>query len=136
VYGPGYLVSTVNARWIGALVLGFYDGGTLTYAGRVGTGFTTRALPRFGSSYSHSAPISRLSPKLLARKGVVWIQPELVVEVKLRGWTGDGLVPPRVVQGDFRSGERRESPRHSFGGNRCCDRGGPPMASVGRRLEM
>src|SRR4029078_1790141 len=36
----GLVPSTANARAVGALVLGVYDGHTLKYAGRTGTGFT------------------------------------------------------------------------------------------------
>ena len=35
----GYLPRSDNARAVGALVLAYYEDGTLTYAGRVGTGF-------------------------------------------------------------------------------------------------
>ena len=40
----GYLLRSDGTRSVGALVLGYYDGGTLTYAGRVGTGFSDRQL--------------------------------------------------------------------------------------------
>src|SRR5215813_13791504 len=36
----GFVPSTADAHAIGALVLGYYDGGKLRYAGRTGTGFT------------------------------------------------------------------------------------------------
>jgi DNA ligase D-like protein (predicted ligase) len=36
----GYVPRSDSAKSVGALVLGYHDGGTLTYAGRVGTGFT------------------------------------------------------------------------------------------------
>jgi bifunctional non-homologous end joining protein LigD len=74
-------------------VLGYYDGGRLTYAGRVGTGFTADTAR---SLWKRLQPLriteSAFAEKLraLARKGVVWVRPELVAEVEYRGWTPDG----------------------------------------------
>ena len=36
----GYVPPSDSAKSVGARVLGYHDGGTLTFVGRVGTGFT------------------------------------------------------------------------------------------------
>jgi bifunctional non-homologous end joining protein LigD len=91
----GYLLSTVSSKAIGALVLGFYEDGTLAYVGRVGTGFTeatARAL------WKRLQPLRTLDPAFaerlpnLALKGVLWVRPELIAEVEYRGWTSDDLL--------------------------------------------
>jgi bifunctional non-homologous end joining protein LigD len=88
----GLLGPSDSTRSVGALVLGYYDDGKLTYAGRVGTGFTAetaRSLRR------HLQPLrtkdSTFADPLpsLARKGVIWVRPDLVAEVEYRGWTSD-----------------------------------------------
>lgn len=38
----GYVPSNVYSKAIGSLALGYFDGGTLIYAGRVGTGFSNK----------------------------------------------------------------------------------------------
>lgn len=91
----GYLLSTVNSKAIGALVLGVYEGGKLVYVGRVGTGFTestARALWKQLQPLRSAAPSFAEKLLTLARKGVVWVRPELVAEVEYRGWTSDGLL--------------------------------------------
>jgi bifunctional non-homologous end joining protein LigD len=88
----GYLPRSDSTRSVGALVLGFYDGDKLTYAGRVGTGFTAdRARSLWKQLQPLRTPESGFADRLpsLARKGVVWVRPELVAEVVYRGRTSD-----------------------------------------------
>jgi hypothetical protein len=63
-----------------ALVLAYYNDGRLTYAGRVGTGFTTetaRALfKQLLPLRTAASPCAARLPSL-ARKGVVWVEPKL-----------------------------------------------------------
>ena len=86
----------------GALQLGDYVGGTLVYAGRVGTGFDEKLLNDFGAAL---APLVRATPPCRGPVvgGVVtdavpeirtttWVEPELVCEVRFREWTPDGLL--------------------------------------------
>ena len=88
----GYVPSTSSRKAIGSLVLGYYDGGNLIHAGRVGTGFTVtvaedlyRRLERIRSPSSPFA--ERLSAD--AARQVRYVKPQLVAEVEFRGWTGD-----------------------------------------------
>ncbi len=91
----GYLDSTAIANAVGALVLGFYDGRQLIYAGRVGTGFTHRKAAELWSTLQKlrvaNSPFGR--PLATQRaKGVRWVSPKLVAQVQYRAWTGDGLL--------------------------------------------
>ncbi len=74
----------------GSLLVGYYDGDELHYAGNVGTGFTDRVLADLAARL---APLRRsTSPfvDLPKAKHVVFVEPELVAEVEFREWTGDG----------------------------------------------
>ncbi|NNM72621.1 DNA ligase D [Enterovirga aerilata] len=88
----GYVPSTVSARAVGSLVLGYYEGGELKHAGKTGTGFTAESAREI---YRKLEPLKRASspfPAKLAaveRRGVVWVEPKLVAEVEFRGWTAD-----------------------------------------------
>jgi bifunctional non-homologous end joining protein LigD len=91
----GYVTSSANSRAIGAVVLGYYDDGALVHAGRVGTGFTATTARDL---WARLQPLRGDTPSLaenlpsLHRKGVIWVRPDLVAKVELRGWTSDGLV--------------------------------------------
>ncbi len=91
----GYLPSTTSRKAIGSLVLGTHDSGRLVHVGRVGTGFT-EALA--SSLWADLEPLKRADPPFPDRlpreaaQGVRWVEPKLVAEVELRGWTADGLL--------------------------------------------
>jgi bifunctional non-homologous end joining protein LigD len=88
----GYVPSTVSARAVGSLVLGYYEDGELKHAGKTGTGFTAESSRQiFKQADALKRPTSPFKAKLTApeRKGVVWVEPKLVAEVEFRGWTAD-----------------------------------------------
>ncbi|MBI2710657.1 MAG: hypothetical protein HYX34_13350 [Actinobacteria bacterium] len=79
---------------IGSLVLGVHDeAGRLRYAGRVGTGFTEAALDDLEGRLR---PLERPAPPFAAggakvpAKGVHWVEPVLVGEVRFGEWTREG----------------------------------------------
>ncbi len=81
---------------IGALVVATRDGGgALRYAGKVGTGFRQADLTALHAAL---APLARPEPPVDAtlppreRRRTTWVDPRMVVEVELHGWTDDGLV--------------------------------------------
>jgi bifunctional non-homologous end joining protein LigD len=77
----------------GALVLGIYDRGKLTWAGNVGTGFDRKTMQAIHDKLAPLAVSScPLEPdKLLPKPGTVtWTRPELVCEVRFANWTEDG----------------------------------------------
>ena len=84
---------------LGALLLGYYDGADLVYAGKVGTGFSQSVLRDLHARLSRleveESPCTRGA---LPRKAVHWATPELVAEVAFTEWTGAGqLRHPRYL---------------------------------------
>jgi bifunctional non-homologous end joining protein LigD len=98
----GYIVSSVDAKAVGALALGTFEKGNLVYAGRVGTGFTNdtaRALwKKLQPLKSGASPFfsSLTAPQ---RRGVVWVRPELVAQIAYGNRTGDGLLRHAAFKG-------------------------------------
>lgn len=91
----GYLDSSAVAESVGALALGYFEGKTLVYAGRVGTGFNRQTA---AAIWAMLQPL-RLDPPPLAatldglqRRGVKWVKPCTVAQVAYRAWTGDHLL--------------------------------------------
>jgi bifunctional non-homologous end joining protein LigD len=84
---------------LGALLVGYQDGGDLVFAGKVGTGLDTRLLLEL------RARLDRLvqgEPPFTRGKGFPraahWTRPEVVVEVAFLEWTGHGkLRHPRLL---------------------------------------
>ena len=74
----------------GALLLGYWEGKALVYAGKVGTGFTRATLHElYGAMAGLERPTSPFSAAVVER-GARWVEPELVVEVAFSNWTRDG----------------------------------------------
>lgn len=91
----GYVPSSVSSKAIGSLVLGYFDGGKLIHAGRVGTGFSNKvAAELFRRLDTMSIPKSPFAKKLSAEdaRRVRFVRPELVAEVEFRAWTAEGLI--------------------------------------------
>src|SRR5579871_808540 len=91
-----------------SLVLGLYDKGKLVHAGQVGTGFNQKSLHEI---------YTRLEPLIVTRnpfsgpvkmpRGVTWVKPELVCEIKFLEFTPDGLLRAPVFLG-LRTDKRPE----------------------------
>jgi DNA ligase D-like protein (predicted ligase) len=74
----------------GALLVGYYQGGELVYAGKVGTGFdepTLRALHSQLRADAIDDPPFRPAPR---EKGAHWARPRLVAEIAFTEWTREG----------------------------------------------
>ena len=78
---------------IGALMLGIPEGDGLHFAGRVGTGFTDKALTKLRETLkpleTDESPFNTRLPTQ-DRKGVTFVRPELVGEVRYSERTSDG----------------------------------------------
>jgi bifunctional non-homologous end joining protein LigD len=78
---------------IGALLMGIPGDGGLQFIGRVGTGFTERELTRLRKILhpleTVESPFATRLPAQEAR-GVTFVEPNLVGEVRYSEWTGDG----------------------------------------------
>jgi len=83
----------------GALLIGYYDGGALRYAGKVGTGYDDETLERL---HGKLTSLERKTPAFandeLPTRHVHWVTPKLVCEVGFTEWTKDGrLRHPRYL---------------------------------------
>jgi bifunctional non-homologous end joining protein LigD len=99
----GYAPSTVDDKAIGALILGYYDGGTLRYAGRVGTGYSHQVArnlwKRLQPLRADKPPFGRLPKEETRARNAKWVKPRLVVEVAFHGWTHGERVRQASFQG-------------------------------------
>jgi bifunctional non-homologous end joining protein LigD len=107
----GYAPSTVDAKAIGALILGHYDAGRrLHYAGRVGTGYSHQVARelwrRLQPLRIDKPPFGKIPLEETKARNAKWVEPRLVVEVAFHGWThGD-----RIRQGSFQGIREDKSP--------------------------
>ena len=87
---------------IGSLLVGVYSGGSLLYAGHVGTGFSDpvlrmltrrlQALRRPRSPFDGPVPVEYAGP-------AVWVEPRLVIEVTFDRWTRAGRMRAPAYRG-------------------------------------
>jgi ATP-dependent DNA ligase len=84
---------------LGALLVGYFEGDDLVFAGKIGTGFDTALLrdlrARLDRLEVPSSPFTRATglPRLRAH----WVRPEIVVEASFIEWTAHGkLRHPRL----------------------------------------
>ena len=85
---------------LGALLVGYYDGDDLVFAGKIGTGFDTKLLldlrARLDALEIARTPFTRAVglPRIRAH----WVRPEIVVQVGFIEWTAnDKLRHPRLL---------------------------------------
>jgi bifunctional non-homologous end joining protein LigD len=95
----GYTEPQGSRIGFGALLLGYYRGRKLIYAGKVGTGFDNDTLRRLSRKLAKlETSISPFEDDGLPRRGVHWLQPKLVAEVAFTEWTReDKLRHPRFL---------------------------------------
>jgi bifunctional non-homologous end joining protein LigD len=76
---------------LGALLVGYFDGDRLRYAGKVGTGFTRATLQELSGRLG---PLVRDTPPFEPEKAIpraaTWVEPELVAQIAFMEWTSDG----------------------------------------------
>ena len=87
----GYTDPKGSRIGFGALLVGYYKGKQLKYAGMVGTGYDDELLRNLGKKLrdieKDDPPFSKDS---LPKKNVHWVKPKLVGQVGFTEWTGDG----------------------------------------------
>jgi bifunctional non-homologous end joining protein LigD len=88
----------------GALILGYWQGDELVYAGNVGTGFTDDEIDRLLARLKpleRKEPPFREVPKMpkVRKDAIVWVEPKLVAEVEFVEWTHDGRLRAPSYQG-------------------------------------
>jgi bifunctional non-homologous end joining protein LigD len=88
---------------LGAVLVGYHDGGTLRFAGAVGSGFGDQELVELGVAldelaalecpFAPPAPAVASSPRWREiRRTARWVRPELVCEVAFAEWTAEGIL--------------------------------------------
>ena len=90
----GFTPPQGGRKHFGSLALATADGGRLTYAGQVGSGFDERTL-REVVGRLEPLPANRtadVAHSEAAPREVTWVTPELVCEVKYNEWTREGLL--------------------------------------------
>jgi bifunctional non-homologous end joining protein LigD len=98
----GYTDPQGAREGFGALLVGYYAGDALRYAGKVGTGFDTaelnRLIRRFRAIEQDEMPFEGEVPRAEVRRAH-WVRPEMVAEVTFTEWTGDGRLRHPVYHG-------------------------------------
>ena len=95
----GWTAPRGSRERLGALLVGYYDGDKLRYAGKVGTGFSQQTLHMLGDALERlerpTSPFDTGDPPRNAR----WAEPELVAEIGFAEWTRDGKLRQPRYQG-------------------------------------
>jgi bifunctional non-homologous end joining protein LigD len=96
----GWTEPRQTRTYFGALLLGVYENGSLTYAGHTGTGFNEKELGRVMKLLkpleTRDSPF-RDRPKTNERPH--WVKPKLVAQIKFTEWTADGKLRHPVYLG-------------------------------------
>ena len=95
----GWTAPKGSRQHLGAILVGYYEGGRLRYAGKVGTGFDQRTLEHLRGELERrerpSSPFEAGGPPRAAH----WAEPELVAEIGFAEWTRDGKLRQPRYQG-------------------------------------
>jgi len=109
----GYTLPAGSRKHFGAILIGYYDGGKLKFAGKVGSGFTEKWLStlykKIRTEERDDCPFVDLSSKQgdawvhgitpSVTKKVRWVNPKFVAEIKFAEWTRDGKLRQPVFRG-------------------------------------
>src|SRR3989338_3455877 len=86
----GYSDPLGSRTSFGAVLVGYYEGDKLIYAGKVGTGFSEQVLKKMGEAFKLIDQKEKSFESDIKEKGVHWVRPVLVCQVKFTEWTPDG----------------------------------------------
>jgi len=100
----GYTPPKGSRNYFGAVLVGYYQGKKLIFAGKVGTGFAQKLLSfifeKFQKLKAPDCPFANLSPGKTSQAGgglsgvelrrCTWVMPKLVCQVRFAEWTRDG----------------------------------------------
>jgi bifunctional non-homologous end joining protein LigD len=109
----GYTPPAGSRKYFGAILVGYYDGGKLKFAGKVGSGFTSNSLSmlykKFREEERDNCPfvdlpskqggawVQGITPSMM--KKMHWVNPTFVAEIKFAEWTRDGKLRQPVFLG-------------------------------------
>jgi bifunctional non-homologous end joining protein LigD len=92
----GFTDPSGSREAFGALLLGYHEGKSLKYAGKVGTGFNQKTLKELLRQLKPleqpESPFSDLKSRTGPARKAHWVQPELVAQIEFGNWTRDKLL--------------------------------------------
>lgn len=98
----GYTRSDKRASGISSLLLGVYEKKELVYTGRAGTGLSAHDMAELETQFINmkkgTAPF-RQAPQARAHEKIIWLEPQLVAEIKFAQWTGENLLRQASFKG-------------------------------------
>ena len=83
----------------GSLLLGMYDGDSLRYVGRVGSGFDDQTLTAIRVALDDLTTDSSSFVGDIDAADVIWVEPGLVARVAFKNWTAAGRLRAPVFEG-------------------------------------
>lgn len=90
----GYTRPSGSRSGFGSLLLGYYEGKSLRYCGRVGTGFTAASLKdvlrQLKAHRRDTCPFSAQPPGM--KDLAAWVEPKFIAEVEFTEWTDDNIL--------------------------------------------
>ena len=96
----GWTEPRQTRRYFGALLLGVFEHGALTYVGHTGTGFDQKELARVSKLLqARESARSPFSDRIKTNEPAHWVKPELVAQVRFTEWTADGKLRHPVYLG-------------------------------------
>jgi bifunctional non-homologous end joining protein LigD len=109
----GYTPPQGARKHFGAILVGYYENKKLVFAGKVGTGFTTKSLvtlyKKFRAEERSDCPfvdlpsrqngqwVQGITPSMMRK--MHWVNPKFVAEIKFAEWTRDGKLRAPVFLG-------------------------------------
>jgi bifunctional non-homologous end joining protein LigD len=109
----GYTPPAGSRKYFGAILVGYYEGGKLKFAGKVGSGFTSKSLSilykKFREEERDDCPfvdlpsnqggawVQGITPSMM--KKMHWVNPKFVAQIKFAEWTRDGKLRQPVFLG-------------------------------------
>ncbi|MEY2601662.1 MAG: bifunctional non-ous end joining protein LigD [Verrucomicrobiota bacterium] len=109
----GYTPPAGSRKHFGAILVGYYEGGKLKFAGKVGSGFTSKSLSNLSRKFREEERDDCPFVDLPSKQGGVWVQgitpsmmkkmhwvnPKFVAEIKFAEWTREGKLRQPVFLG-------------------------------------
>ncbi|MFT4145189.1 MAG: DNA ligase D [Mobilitalea sp.] len=98
----GYTLSDKKVRGVSSLILGVYIGDELVYVGRAGTGLSEHSQKELEESFEHlkrPVPPFRIVPESRVKEQVMWLEPQLVAEIRFAEWTSENLLRQASFKG-------------------------------------